>query len=114
MSAVGDKLSRMYETDKYDPPSPYDDLNNGIRLALDWSSDRYLVGSQVPHLVLYRENLLRWAKDAQYMLGYLGVQLTKPSPGKLPPMHCVKCNHYNEYVGQEHLVKGVYTCRSCK
>ena len=34
---------------------------------------------------------------------------------KLPPMHCKKCNHYNDYVGPEHLTDlGVYICRSCK
>lgn len=30
------------------------------------------------------------------------------------PTHCKKCNHYNEYVGTEHLVNGDYVCRGCR
>lgn len=34
------------------------------------------------------------------------------SDEKLPPMRCATCDHYNEYVGKEHLVDGVYYCRN--
>lgn len=30
------------------------------------------------------------------------------------PTNCKKCNHFNEYVGAEHLTAGEYICRSCK
>jgi hypothetical protein len=37
-----------------------------------------------------------------------------PAAAKLPT-NCKKCNHYNEYVGPEHLTAGGdYICRSCR
>ena len=37
-----------------------------------------------------------------------------PESKALPPMNCKCCNFRNEYVGPEHLVNGVYVCRTCK
>ncbi len=38
----------------------------------------------------------------------------RPKPAKLPPMNCRDCNYYNPYAGPEHLIDGVYVCRSCR
>ncbi len=106
---VKKKLHRMWDLQRYLPPTPYDDLQEGIRLAKSW-----LFLSGTPDRDRYCDHLRMWIADATDLLGSVFVQTAPHLPAKLPPMHCVKCNHYNEYVGQEHLVGGVYTCRSCR
>ncbi len=113
------------------PPSPLEDLSKGIRYMVDWLSD--------PHLDNKRFNAIQeWLHDAHRLMGppgpmppapgpMTGLDAWLPKPGyeglfyypsskpsKLPPMNCVRCNLYNEYVGPEHLVDGKYLCRSCK
>ncbi len=40
---------------------------------------------------------------------------TRPSTvGSSLPTNCKRCNHFNEYVGLEHLTNGEYICRSCR
>lgn len=101
------KLYKMWDSGEYVPPDQYDDLEKGISLAIAWSHP----DDPLPRMRRYAELLMQWASDAKTLLGNVGAAAM---PGKLPPMHCVRCNHYNEYVGQEHLVGGVYKCRSCK
>lgn len=44
-------------------------------------------------------------------LAFMKPPAQKPAP---LPTHCAKCNHYNEYVGPEHIRNGQYICRSCR
>ncbi len=105
-------LDEMFYTGKYKPPSPYDDLPGGLEFALKWLKIGPMTNATAAELDWY-DHLRLWAHDAQALLGHLS-PLVQPKTGKLPPMNCTKCNYHNEYVGQEHLVNGVYTCRSCR
>ncbi len=102
-----EKLDRMFFTGTYIPPDQYDNLPKGMELAMRWIED--LKGR--PEHAGYTEHLQWWVSDAGKLLATIQ---SGPAVSKLPPMHCVKCNHYNEYVGHEHLVGGKYTCRSCR
>lgn len=52
--------------------------------------------------------------DLQVAIGHMGLDPFWKAPAAKLPTNCKKCNHYNEYVGLEHLTAGEYICRSCK
>ncbi len=108
-SPITQKLDKMFFDSAYLPPDAMDDLPTGIQLATIWLKDPYLQTTGTDQCTQYLKHLRMWIEDANKLL--------HPAPefiGKLPPMNCVTCNHYNDYVGKEHLVDGVYKCRSCR